>query len=629
MKLDRVSIRNFRSIKELTFDFNPSFKILVGKNESGKSNIIRALSLLDKSIKPTLDDKREFLPNENISKDYHVWFIFKLNENEIKDILKILNKEFLINESTKIINHLKNEMTLMEFCKTRNEGLCCVDIENSSKDYSYWAMPINYAFLPNIKRHINYVARKEGEALTLFNSFVVNTNELNELNKDEFIDVKVDELNKLIGSHIVKLVEENLPKTIYWQYDENNLLPNKINLENFIADPNICMPLKVLFNFAGYDDIKTVITEAKKATGNQFDNLLKRVSTKATNHFKEVWKEYPDISFSFTHNGENIIASIQEENKYPLAQRSDGFKRFVTFLILISACAKNNDLENTLILFDEPDVSLHPSGIRFLRDELIRVSKNNLIVASTHSIFMIDNDNIDRHLIVTKEKEVTQINKPTDTDIFEEEVLYKAVGYSLYEIMRQKNIVFEGWRDKKLYKTAIENCPPKYKVLCKKLVSYGYCQSNGVKGVKTLTPIFESINRKCIIVTDADEPAKERKMEYEKIKGIGAWKTYLEIDDSCFAITGEDFLKIEYVISKITKLKKQYSELKKEPDFKANTKGVIYNVNNWLISQKKKEEVKPIVSEFKSLLFDNLDTKNIDNKYFKFLQKLQEVVEKL
>ena len=44
MKLDRVSIKNFRSIKHLEFTFPKSgILALVGSNNAGKSNIIRAI----------------------------------------------------------------------------------------------------------------------------------------------------------------------------------------------------------------------------------------------------------------------------------------------------------------------------------------------------------------------------------------------------------------------------------------------------------------------------------------------------------------------------------------------------------------------------------------------------------
>jgi len=45
MKLKRVVIENFRSIKRLKFDFPESnLLVLVGANNAGKSNIIRAIN---------------------------------------------------------------------------------------------------------------------------------------------------------------------------------------------------------------------------------------------------------------------------------------------------------------------------------------------------------------------------------------------------------------------------------------------------------------------------------------------------------------------------------------------------------------------------------------------------------
>src|SRR5688572_21104021 len=37
-------------------------------------------------------------------------------------------------------------------------------------------------------------------------------------------------------------------------------------------------------------------------------------------------------------------------------------------------------LDGALLLYDEPDTSLHPSGARQLRDELLRLSRKNLVV---------------------------------------------------------------------------------------------------------------------------------------------------------------------------------------------------------------------------------------------------------
>jgi predicted ATP-dependent endonuclease of OLD family len=52
MKIQRVHIENFRSIEEL--DFSPGqYCVLIGENNSGKTNILRALNLALGEIWPT------------------------------------------------------------------------------------------------------------------------------------------------------------------------------------------------------------------------------------------------------------------------------------------------------------------------------------------------------------------------------------------------------------------------------------------------------------------------------------------------------------------------------------------------------------------------------------------------
>lgn len=47
MKLSRIRIQNYRSIKDTVFDFPESgILVLVGENNAGKSNIIRAIDLI-------------------------------------------------------------------------------------------------------------------------------------------------------------------------------------------------------------------------------------------------------------------------------------------------------------------------------------------------------------------------------------------------------------------------------------------------------------------------------------------------------------------------------------------------------------------------------------------------------
>lgn len=53
MYLSRLFIRNYRSIKELDLIFSKGKNIIVGRNNSGKSNIIRAINIVLGENSPT------------------------------------------------------------------------------------------------------------------------------------------------------------------------------------------------------------------------------------------------------------------------------------------------------------------------------------------------------------------------------------------------------------------------------------------------------------------------------------------------------------------------------------------------------------------------------------------------
>jgi putative ATP-dependent endonuclease of the OLD family len=53
MHVSRLFIENFRSIERLDLSFRPGVNILVGRNNAGKSNIIRALDVLLGEYSPT------------------------------------------------------------------------------------------------------------------------------------------------------------------------------------------------------------------------------------------------------------------------------------------------------------------------------------------------------------------------------------------------------------------------------------------------------------------------------------------------------------------------------------------------------------------------------------------------
>ena len=317
-------------------------------------------------------------------------------------------------------------------------------------------------------------------------------------------------------------------------------------------------------------------------------------------------------------NGEFIEAGIEDEfNFYSLERRSDGFKRFFTFLLMMSAQNKTNDIMDNIILIDEPEIGLHPSGQSYLKDELIKISKNNVVLISTHSIFMIDKEQVDRHIIVTKKKEITEINSIESSNITEEEVVYKALGYSLYEILRPKNIIFEGWRDKKVFDVYIKAKGSFAGDEKKKVQSLGLLHSLGVKDVPRIANMCENMNREYVIITDSDKPALERQKEHD---GSGKWLVYTNIP-GIKAITTEDFISKKNINKAIKETFKEYkidAILTLGPEIEC---GYIAEIEKHLKSIVNIPlDIKRIMNDLKDHICENLKAEDLDDNYKKVVE---------
>jgi hypothetical protein len=376
-----------------------------------------------------------------------------------------------------------------------------------------------------------------------------------------------------------------------------------------------------MFTLAGIEDIGQTIAKAKERS-HGVRNLLNRVAETASKHLRSVWKDYKGVTIALEPNGANIDASVRDtHNVYQFAKRSDGFKRFVTFLLLVSAKARTKGLVDTLYLQDEPDTGLHPSGSRYLRDELIRIAKSNYVVFSTHSIFMIDRESIDRHLLVEKTGEITHVREADESNVTDEEVIYNALGYSLFENLRPHNLLFEGHKDKVLFQVALRAPSAKSKGFGKAFEGVGLCHVRGVKDVNRITPLLELARRQWIVVSDADKVAKEHQKQYD---GPGPWLRYDELVPGTSCVTGEDFVLPEAFRGPVKAVETEYGGL---PAFDvaqlAGKEPKLAVIQKWLREGGlSPEKMKAATEMIKDGVFAGLKPSHIGDEYFGLLTAL-------
>jgi hypothetical protein len=125
--------------------------------------------------------------------------------------------------------------------------------------------------------------------------------------------------------------------------------------------------------------------------------LLQAAGTLLTARFREWWKQ-GDYRFRFEADGNHFriwVADERRPEEIELESRSTGLQWFLSFY-LVFLVESHEAHQNSILLLDEPGLSLHPLAQRDLSEFFEGLAKTNQIIYTTHSPFLVDADHLDR-----------------------------------------------------------------------------------------------------------------------------------------------------------------------------------------------------------------------------------------
>ncbi len=593
MKIKSISIKNYRSIQDVSFDIktiaNKNCHILLGVNESGKSNILKALYL-----KNSAQDESDY--HNNCERNA------ELEEEEISVSYELSN--FGIWDKVFASNNIPKDLSSVIKLEKVERGLS-IDKDNVKQDY------FNIWIKGNKKEFSKYV---------IFNGEIQLKNDANlEKNEDAEVTNLLDKepLEEYLESNLFKVFEHNTPKIIFWRSSEEKyLINNSIDLNQFKDNQDISIPLKNCFNIAGIDKISQRIDSIVGSPAKK-SQLQDNLANKVTEHINKVWKEH-EINIRFEIDNMQLTFLVEEKSdtnhKFEANKRSDGFKQFVSILLNLSIENETGELKNKVILLDEPETHLHPSGQKYLRDELLKISENNLVIYATHSIYMVDTKHLDRHVSVKKEGSLTQITQIDKNNPYGEEVLYNALGTSVLEHIESNILIVEGKTDRdtlELYfkKLKTDLNPPKLSII----------SADGANNIVKYVKFFNNKFLKGFVLLDSDKEGISAKKVILREDGCTTKNTF-EINrlfDTKIEATLEDLFKKSYLENAINEsfdfnisfddnkplmeqLKKRFQELKKpfkEAEKKEIRQAFMKNINKLSKDDLKKEKFYKIARE--------------------------------
>lgn len=548
MRPSHVVIKQFRSIRELRLEFDPTCLILLGINETGKTNILRALALLSPDARISPDDARQVPSHEPDPTESSVEYCFPIDTTAQSNMVTMLDDRTYGSLSGWLARDGAEDLDAKAlFVRHAKELFYFVNILNRSR--SPRCSPINAKLEANEKwlttskqcpANHQFADPTTGQQVRLRDFWIFDKDALPPGQPEQFFrPLTGEDIADFLGRTMTKYADDHVPECIYWSYANDNVLPSSVELEQFLKEPAAWPALKNMFRLGGFSDPADAIKKARSRS-NGVRTLLERAGLRTTEYIRSVWGDFSPLTLELHENGSKLECFIRDvHGAYDFSRRSDGFRRFVGFLLQISSRMAVGSLEGAILLYDEPDTSLHPTGAKQLRDELLKLAERNIVVYSTHSIFMVDPDNLSRHIVVKRQSEVTTVQIARPGIVRDEEVLYNAIGYSIFDVLAENNLILEGHRDIQLLDCAIAA----NESLQAEFHRVGKCHAGGVKNIGRITPLLELAGRGCLVVSDGDRPAMEAQKDYA---GHAKWVTYTELLGPPFA-TAEDFFKQEYV----------------------------------------------------------------------------------
>lgn len=565
MELLRATIRQFRSIKELTLPLDDeNCIILLGINETGKSNILRALALLSKTETATPDDLRQVRHDEPEIERADVEFNFQTSNDDIAAFVKAFHERTRGLAGDLRLQAGGEALDFESFARRFAARLpYTVDVIRNSRRQQIWSYQTTFTLeegwlVPSEKCPTGHQVTVPGVGGVQMRSLpIIHTSKRGADMPDEFIRAATaKEVEALFMNVIITTAEARLPECIAWSFSKDSVLPPSTQLNDFIQNPAAFPVLKNMFELADIDDIAGAFRAARTRT-NGVRALLDRVGKRVSVELQQLWTDKA-VSVVLTENGPSLESAIQDvHGVFDFQRRSDGFRRFASFMFMVSARARAGKLENAILLYDEPDASLHPAAARQLRRELLRLSERCKVVYSTHSIFMVDADNVGRHYLVKRTNEETAIERAQPSNIVDEEVLYQAVGHSIFADLKPMNLLLEGYFDRRLLEVALK--APGAESHATALAKIGRCHTRGVKNVGWIASMLDLKERSYFILTDNDPVALQHRGEYS---GPAPWRTYAELVGDKSLLTAEDLVKPDVVLAAMGEAATKFEELK-------------------------------------------------------------------
>lgn len=601
LKLIKFRVKDFKSIEDSGEITCEKITNLIGVNEAGKSNVLLALWKLNPArggeIIFTSDMPVSKVAEYRNNPEEH-WFIeawFKINnQNLLNKLVEISNSSTEYVDEFFISRNYDNDYRIDFYKYDKNEEGIEKNIKNITHSFSNELLNLDEAGKgeEGFKSKIQNILEKLVKVIdrgSNIEEIIALTTEVSKLKKSTMktsvinprlkkfqgdLKQQLDaynspEINEL--EEVRNLILENLPKFVYYanygNLDSEIYLPRVI--EDFKTERDRSekalakqRTLKVLFEYVNLDPeeilemgqydyrikernghIKDLSEEQIKKgqeKTKEREILLNSASTKLTEGFRDWWKQ-GDYIFDLRADGDYFriwVSDNKRPAKISLEDRSTGLQWFLSFY-MVFLVESGDSHKNCILLLDEAGTSLHPLAQKDLLKFFENLSKENQILTTTHSPFLVDIDNLERTKVVFVDKSGNTLvsddlraNEKGNTATGAVFAVHAALGLSISTGMLNgcEMVIVEGPSDQyylnaiKQYLIANGKINPIREII--------FMPAGGVKSVKQLTSLVAGKqNNLPVVILDSDKMGVDYKNKLLKDLYKGQATKIVSIND--------------------------------------------------------------------------------------------------
>lgn len=481
MRLESFSVTNYRSINESGEVEVARITALLGRNESGKSNLLKALASLKpaggmKALNPTKDFPRDRRLSECTDETQVLDTVWALTDDDRAALAEIFPRAATATHA--VVERRYRTGRLMGWKGLMPLAFNAVDAKQAVKKIAASAKAAadklddtpKVALVSAADTFENQAASKKigapfatdlsaaiGElrkALAAADAELTPKQDEALVALDEACDARISDDDEALAGRT--WVSDNMPVFVF--IDEYPDLPGKQNIAEFLhrkqhnqlTEEDRCF--EKLCKVADLDPAKLqqLLNNADPETRNQ---LVNRASALVTKEIRRLWKDR-SLKVRFNIDGNYFETLVSDPNatydvEVNLEDRSRGFQWFFAFYIVFAADTHGGTAADAVLLLDEPGLYLHARSqgdlLKHFRDDF-----DNQIIYSTHSPFMVPTHDLDsvRTVNIAEDAGSTVSNDPSG-DARTLFPLQAALGYDIAQslFVGPNNLVVEGVTD--------------------------------------------------------------------------------------------------------------------------------------------------------------------------------------